>query len=106
VALVRKLRARLRRLSQVSAGGKVIERNTYDGYDRIIQRRQLQEGGTRLWSNRLLSATNHAEDLARYIAARPYATSTTRRVESRCRTLAIPQLRRRITEPGDTNPTN
>ncbi|TCM48856.1 DNRLRE domain-containing protein [Kribbella sp. VKM Ac-2568] len=34
------------RLSQVSAGGKVIERNTYDGYDRIIKHRQLQDDGT------------------------------------------------------------
>jgi RHS repeat-associated protein len=34
------------RLSQASAGGKVIERNTYDGYDRIIKHRQLQDDGT------------------------------------------------------------
>jgi RHS repeat-associated protein len=34
------------RLSQVSAGGKVIERNTYDGYDRIIKNRQLQDDGS------------------------------------------------------------
>jgi RHS repeat-associated protein len=34
------------RLSQVSAGGKVIERNTYDGYDRIIKNRKLQDDGS------------------------------------------------------------
>lgn len=34
------------RLSQVSSAGKVIERNTYDGYDRIIKHRQLQDDGT------------------------------------------------------------
>ncbi|GAA1589570.1 hypothetical protein GCM10009789_49020 [Kribbella sancticallisti] len=34
------------RLSQVSSAGKVIERNTYDGYDRIIKHRQLESDGT------------------------------------------------------------
>ncbi|MFC5264964.1 polymorphic toxin-type HINT domain-containing protein [Kribbella qitaiheensis] len=34
------------RLSQVSSAGKVIERNTYDGYDRIIKHRKLQDDGT------------------------------------------------------------
>ncbi|ADB29853.1 YD repeat protein [Kribbella flavida DSM 17836] len=34
------------RLSQVSAADTVIERNTYDGYDRIVKHRKLQADGT------------------------------------------------------------
>ncbi|MFI7067417.1 DNRLRE domain-containing protein [Kribbella sp. NPDC050124] len=34
------------RLTQVSSAGKVIERNTYDGYDRVVKHRQLQDDGS------------------------------------------------------------